>query len=372
MTELPTTQRAYTLQLQGPTPDDKTWREMLWRTHAAVNRGAKVFGDWLLTLRGGLCHTLADASISVGNGKPDRKPTEAERRHRRIILALSWLSVEDSNGAPNDKSLIVVDGTDSTDSRERKLIDALAAILLARGVNASVIGDSNKPLDDQPGTWLGACVSSLSATIRDDAVWVNRSRAFDAAMRRVGPSLTRTEIWDILGRFFKSQDAYFGPCAAAATAGEIDEPNDDSRSEAAGAKSDKPNDRELAKEANGWLRDRFGTGTGADFGSKAREYSAFASWCRSVTTERRPVELIADLKISLGVETLPQRLAATSGKSNSVQLAYQEVVAELQSGNPPSRTDWDRLASLADDRATEKMSRIGKKGRREWTQTLLF
>jgi hypothetical protein len=60
MPQLPTTQRAYTLRLRGINPTDTAWRDALWATHEAVNQGAKVFGDWLLTLRGGLCHTLAD------------------------------------------------------------------------------------------------------------------------------------------------------------------------------------------------------------------------------------------------------------------------------------------------------------------------
>lgn len=48
-----TTQRAYTLRLRGVDPSDTTWREALWATHEAVNLGARAFGDWLLTLRGG-------------------------------------------------------------------------------------------------------------------------------------------------------------------------------------------------------------------------------------------------------------------------------------------------------------------------------
>lgn len=48
-----TTQRAYTLRLTGTDRNDQTWRENLWRTHEAVNKGAKAFGDWLLTLRCG-------------------------------------------------------------------------------------------------------------------------------------------------------------------------------------------------------------------------------------------------------------------------------------------------------------------------------
>jgi len=74
-TAVPVTQRAYTLRLRGITSDDQGWRQKLWLTHEAVNHGAKAFGDWLLTLRGGLCHTLADMPVARGKGKSDRLPT---------------------------------------------------------------------------------------------------------------------------------------------------------------------------------------------------------------------------------------------------------------------------------------------------------
>jgi hypothetical protein len=67
----PVTQRAYTLRLRGADPSDPSWHKALWQTHEGVNKGAKAFGDWLLTLRGGLDHTLADTGIKVGKGKPD-------------------------------------------------------------------------------------------------------------------------------------------------------------------------------------------------------------------------------------------------------------------------------------------------------------
>src|SRR5579862_8383336 len=54
------TQRAYTLRLHSVEKADHTWRAAVWATHEAVNNGAKVFGDWLLILRGGLDHALAD------------------------------------------------------------------------------------------------------------------------------------------------------------------------------------------------------------------------------------------------------------------------------------------------------------------------
>ena len=74
--KLPTTQRAYTLRLTGADPRDNSWRDALWATHEAVNRGAKAFGDWLLTMRGGLRRS-----------PPATK--DAERSQRRVIPALS-------------------------------------------------------------------------------------------------------------------------------------------------------------------------------------------------------------------------------------------------------------------------------------------
>src|SRR3972149_2445107 len=53
-----TTTRAYTLRLAEA--DDSKWREHLWTTHCTVNRGVWTWGDWLLTLRGGLPASLAD------------------------------------------------------------------------------------------------------------------------------------------------------------------------------------------------------------------------------------------------------------------------------------------------------------------------
>lgn len=95
-----TTQRAYTLRLNGASNDDNFWRERLWNTHETVNIGAKAFGDWLLTMRGGLCHTLADSDVHGKGNRAERKPTQQEINNRRIVLALSWLSVESEHGAP--------------------------------------------------------------------------------------------------------------------------------------------------------------------------------------------------------------------------------------------------------------------------------
>lgn len=166
-----------------------------------VNRGAKAFGDWLLTLRGGLCHTLADAKVPVGKGTADREPTDAERRHRRIVLAMSWLSVESeelSYQQPNEfgrHDVPTLDGKPQT-------VYVLREILSDRGVIETEIAD-----------WVRDCEASLQASVRECARWVIRSMAFDEAQKRVGPSMTREEIWDLFERFFGSREAYFGTSA---------------------------------------------------------------------------------------------------------------------------------------------------------------
>ena len=126
MSEVPVTQRAYTLRLTGAEPGDSNWRDVLWKTHEAVNKGAKAFGDWLLTLRGGLCHTLVDEPVSLGRGKPDRPATPEEQKDRRIVLALSWLSVESEQGTPS-KYIIATGRETEPDIDDPVLYPRLAA-----------------------------------------------------------------------------------------------------------------------------------------------------------------------------------------------------------------------------------------------------
>jgi hypothetical protein len=210
------TQRAYTLRLTGSTKDDAVWRNWLWRTHEAVNRGAKAFGDWLLTLRGGLDHRLA-------GGDP------AQQQHRRIILALSWLSVESVNGAPS--AFIVPHRRDASGCKDWRTAEALREILRARGLP-----------DEEAETWINDCQPSLEAAIRSDAVWVNRSRAFDAAVKQIGPSLNREEVWDLLERFFGSRDAYLAPISAPADGEEF------------GGRAEDEEAKDLVQKAGQWLR----------------------------------------------------------------------------------------------------------------------
>ncbi len=319
-----------------------------------MNRGAKAFGDWLLTLRGGLCHTLADAKFPVGKGKPDREPTEAERRHRRIILALSWLSVEShetEHDAPVAHFVLVRDGVPQT-------VEALRTILKDRGVAESEIGD-----------WIRDCGDSLKASIRESAVWVNRSRAFDAVVQRVGPSLNRAEIWDVFDRFFGDADSYLGTADAPVDDDEKAR-KEDGEEDTKPAADDKAKD--LVIKAGGWLSNRFGEGEGSDFTSVA-EYEAFAKWCQAVAMPGEPAErwLSNFLIKQLDADELPVRLAGTPGPSNKVQTAFERIVAALKADHIPGDIDFGQLAKWSDEQAAEKKGKVGNKGPRAWAAAML-
>lgn len=350
MPEIPTTQRAYTLRLRGASADDTCWREALWKTHVAVNRGAKAFGDWLLTLRGGLCHTLADQKMPVGKGKPDREPTAAERCHRRIILALSWLSVESHEREEDAPRRYFV--PDSADDKQQT-VKALRQILADRGVDESEIEG-----------WLQDCQASLQASVREKAKWVNRSLAFDDASKQVGASLTRDEIWDIFNRFFGSRDAYFGTIVASSS--EDDEEN-------SGSKTTDDKAKDLVIKAGGWLSNRFGTQEGSNFEAIAIEYEQFAEWSRSLFESRlaSAAEMSVSLLKALKQAEIPSRLAGTPGPSNKVQTTYERLALGLKDGRLPTDIDFAQLAEWSAEQAVEKRQKIGNKGHREWSDALL-
>lgn len=350
---LPTTQRAYTLRLRGINASDRSWLDALWATHEVVNKGAKVFGNWLLTLRGGLNHTLEDTRVKT-KGKPDRDPTPEERKNRRILLALSWLSVEDAHGAPRDEALIVAKGTDSTDARERKLADALAAILQARGVEVTELQ-----------FWLNDCLPSLAARIRDDAdgaVWVNRSQAFDAAVEQVGQTLTREIVWDMLEPFFGSIEAYLAPMAA--------EEDSDGGSASAEEKA-----KDLVQKAGHWLSSRFGTGTGANFERMASVYHAMANWAKEQREFSSGGEALTALTGALASYEPPSADAAGILKLISgpgYKSATRNTISNwMERAGAVTPEDVQKLADSAADDADKCHSNVGGKGRRPYADAIL-
>jgi hypothetical protein len=383
-----TTQRAYTLRLRAATnvSDDKViahgkQRElcgMLWSTHAAINAGAKVFGDWLLTLRGGISHELANEPafdrqsvegkkliLSVLKDlKKDREkdagePTETEAvaeierrraariRERRILLALSWLSVEDAHGAPKGDIRVAL-GTDSEGARNEKVLTAFRTILASRNVKGK-----------EAEEWVNDCAPSLSSNIRGDAVWVNRSAAFDAAVARIGPSLTRDEVWDILEPFFASREAYLTPLVT-------DEDDE-------GAAEEKAKD--LVQKAGQWLSSRFGTGTGADFSAMAKVYGAMTAWARRHKGFDSGADALSDLAEAL-VEFNPESASAESILALISGPGYKSATRNLVKAWE-DRTDAmsaDDLAKFADVTAGDEAkcrSNTGGKGRRSWADAIL-
>ncbi|MCL4222775.1 MAG: type V CRISPR-associated protein Cas12b [Phycisphaerales bacterium] len=249
------TQRAYTLRLRpaiGDGDDAERKRselqEALWSTHEAINNGAKAFGDWLLTLRGGLDHALADAP-----NKKAQKPSDAERRDRRVMLALSWLTVEDERGAPNDPGLIVAYGHEckarqhGQAERDELVVAALRAILVKRGLTSEEIE-----------SWVADCNPSLTARIRGDAVWVNRSEAFDSIARGWG-GLNRENAAQVLTDFFGDLVEWITIPTRAETR-EDDEGNQDG-APGGGRGDDAPEFRTIARS---FLSINFGSGKKSD------------------------------------------------------------------------------------------------------------
>ncbi len=342
------TQRAYTLRLRGADPSDTSWRDALWRTHEAVNKSAKAFGDWLLTLRGGLDHTLADARVKGGKGKPDRDPADAERKARRILLALSWLSVESKLGAP--EGYIVASGEEAPENRNGKVVAALEEILKNRNL-----------ADNEIGEWKKDCSSSLSAAIRGDAVWVNRSKAFDEAVKSIGCSLTRDEVWDMLERFFGSRDAYLAPAKGS---------EDESSETEQGNKA-----KDLVQKAGQWLSSRFGTGKGADFCRMADVYGKIAAWAGA--NKSNGSATVDDLAKELQKELQIEESKATDGLDWIIKLSSYpghspNPVHELLRQNPKlARSNLDDLEKTANTRAESCRSKIGSKGQRPYSDAVL-
>ncbi|MEW6307573.1 MAG: type V CRISPR-associated protein Cas12b [Bacillota bacterium] len=326
------TQRAYSLRLRGTTPGDTSWRDALWQTHEAVNKGAKAFGDWLLTLRGGLDHTLAAAK------------TDGERRQRRILLALSWLSVESKRGAPDD-FIIRHGGHD----RGKAVTGALEEILVRRGVDQSELAE-----------WKRDCSPSLHAAIREDAVWVNRSRAFDGAVNSIGCSLTREEAWDMLERFFGSREAYLAPAK-----GSEDESSDTGQEEKA---------KDLVQKAGQWLSSRFGTGKGADFSRMAEVYQEIASWAGAHSPDKPGTHAIASLATALSEFTpasdnLQGVLGLISGPG--YKSATRNLLTQIAAKTTVTQQDFTKLNATATADKGKCMTNTGSKGQRAYSDTIL-
>lgn len=347
MAEASLTQRAYTLRLRGTDRNDNSWREKLWKTHEAVNKGAKVFGDWLLTLRGGLSHELIYTKVKTKS--LERDPNDEEQRDRRILLALSWLSVESEKGAPPDK-YIVAKSSEPQKDREQKLKRALCEILQSRGI------DDEKEVNQ----WVNDCSASLSAPIRDYAVWVNRSKAFDEIKNN--NFFTQDDIGDFLNPFFSSLEAYLKPI-------KTEDGEEDNESEGVTDKDEKVKD--LVQKAGGWLSSRCGTGKGADFSKMKDVYEEIAKWAETASDKRVTIaDLVAALtKFRSDLNDLQGVLSLISGPG--YKSGTRTFLNKINGQNSISKTDLDALKKKAEDDANKCNSKTGTKGKRDYSDKIL-
>jgi hypothetical protein len=343
------TQRAYTLRLAGLDPSDDSWREALWQTHEAVNIGAKVFGDWLLTFRGGLDHTLADKKFKGRGGKNERVSSDEERRMRRIFLALSWLSVESRLGAPD--KFIVATGEEDEETRNKKVIKAFEEILKKRDL-------SKKEVEE----WKEDCKISLNSAIRKDAVWVNRSKAFDEACSYLKGALNREDVWDFLGFFFLSPDTYLAPEKS------VDE--ESTESEQVDERKD------FVEKAGQWLSSRFGMGKGADFQRMAevcKEIGLWADPARAGIGGKRAIEEITRRLSRKGFGpdlcNLSEILSLISGPG--YKSATRNLLKKLSEQGTIGRQDLDNLKTKAEKDAQKCEEKVGKKGHRKYADSIL-
>lgn len=358
-----TTQRAYTLRIDSSEP---SWRDALWDTHSAINQGVKVFGDWLLTLRGGLHHSLANAEWPARGKRPAKAPTPEEQRDRRILLALSWLSVEDAQGAPQGEGIRLAAGSDSVDDRRESLLSALAAILEAQGVGA-----------DEVQQWQQDCGPSLSACIRADAVWVNRYAIF---RRKFGPKgLADDEIWDLLGKFFEGPESYFAGLDESAS----EDPSESAEEDDGGTTDEPPRGapdvekaKDLVQKAGQWLSSRFGKGQGADFASMAANYARISRWAAEAAEEnteltgQRVIEaLSADLGLPADGSDLKSILRLVSGPGH--KSATRNRLKRLSQQRSVCADDLRALSASAEGDAEKCRGNVDVKGQRDWANKIL-
>ena len=344
------TQRAYTLRLAPAPGTDPAWRARLWQTHCVVNRGAAAFGDWLLTLRGGLDHRLAalpdlteeevQDELKVlrkeagKNGQPEPDETAARQSlaqkraarlaARRVLLALSWLSVEIGYTGPHAEPAA-------------RVVDALRDILRRRGLNEAEVSQ-----------WVADCRDALGAAIKQGATWVNRSAAFDAQQDHFRTALTRKEAEDLLAEFFGKPAKYLAPVEA----GEVEE---------AGESDDSGGEEKFANLARGWVSTHWGSGFKSDTGRVVENLRQLRAGVGELAgrSGRRLIEWVIERLGGHPDESAPleERLECArravgwgSGRPSAGRLAL-EAAAEKPSLSPE---DVERLQAGLDREITKK------------------
>ncbi|MEI7767638.1 MAG: type V CRISPR-associated protein Cas12b [Phycisphaerae bacterium] len=274
------TQRAYTMRLmplRGDAISEQQWRDLLWRTHEVVNRGAQVFGDFMLTMRGGLPANL------VG-----QETDPIKLKQYRVALAVSWLSVEAGAGAHDDlKPYVVAESTDA--EIKAKVGKMFAQLLTLKGVAA----------EDIPA-WKNDCLPCLEAKIRDDAVWVNRAQAFVDLAQSVKPTpMTEADAYRMV-RSILGKDNFDTYALANEKEGDSEGLN-------------------YVQIAGNWLSTNFGTGKKADKGQIVTKLRALADTLDTIAPDTLALDALrtlcqqVDLAVSGSQPDLYERLLKFMG-----------------------------------------------------------
>jgi hypothetical protein len=298
---LPLTQRAYLLRLEG-TKGDRSWHDLLWQTYEAVNRGVAAFGGWLLCFRAGLAPDLVESPVREGRGSSQRMPKDRER-DRRIMLALSYLSVESRHGAP---AVHVVSGPG--ESPTDALLARLEGTLRRRGVPEADLA-----------AWRRDCRPSLEARIREDAVWVDRAAAFDVLAGEIGA--TTGDARAVIDELFAARGGALGMIA-------IDVDSEEA--------SEAP---QYSTVARGWLSNAWGAGIKGDPARTATNLDRLASLVVEVPRGASGGDFVRLLRTRVvpgtpgdddevdDLEALRQWAGWTTGRKSIGRLALEKVAS---------------------------------------------
>ena len=352
--KIESTTRAYTLKLSG----SDNWRNLLWETHVTVNRGAQVWGDWLLTLRGALPPTLADdeailpVTEAAVNKEAKRLKLKGEaknalrvelersrRRDLRVLLALSWLSVESPASLVPEEHIVAwaaePDRADKVMARFNMILDRLQ------------VGNREE--------WIDACRPALSARIRDDAVWVDRAGCFLVLQQQflgLTPDWAAGTLFELLG----GHDDYFALPEVGAPPAEA---------------------KDFVQKALGWLSRNWGSGPKSDsaaIGTRLKELAhvepgeiigsggglALAVVLRKlgedVSEDDSAAELFKQLKRAIGWK----------GRSSKGAMALEKI----RDTESVSAELWQQVSVKLAEEAADKLAK-GRNGsaRPEWMVT---
>lgn len=316
--EFGTTQRAYTMRLCPADKNDKNWKQDLWNTHERVNEAVRFFGDWLLTVRGGM-------TVPKDEIKPEQKR----------LLALCWFAVESEE---NQKHTVPHknhggEGGRKADANEMKV--AFKECLKAKAIPAT-----------EHENWWKECEPSLMAKIKDDSIWVKRWKMYKEMQEKPNAN----EIADLMTKFLGKD--YLKPAKGdedgeTATSSEGEYPTESKKTKDKKKKQKKAHDP--SNQARQFCCDYFGKGKGTDF-DNLRTRCLEVKELSSQIIKNIPADVISLRKKILEFREEKKwstiKPIAKQGKSKPVKEAELNRGGEL-------KTKWEKLLTAIEINKTD-------------------